>query len=100
MLAAIERDHLTGQRRGADDEAHRGRDLLRAGAAPERHLPALALELLRRLPWAREGRAGADAGDANSRREGEGHALRQGPEPDLRDSVGDEIGRDAPDPLV
>src|SRR6266403_1317366 len=37
MLAAIEGNHLTGQRRRRQDEAHRRRDFLRAGAATQRH---------------------------------------------------------------
>src|SRR4051794_17772901 len=47
MLAAVEGDHLPGQRRRRQDEPHGRSDFLRAGAAPQRQLAALPLELLR-----------------------------------------------------
>src|SRR5438105_2161909 len=50
MLAAIQRDHLTGHRRRRQQETQCGGDLIRAGAAPQWHLAAALEALLTRQP--------------------------------------------------
>ncbi len=75
-------------------------DLLRAGAALQRHARALARELLRALTRARQSRPGSDRVDADARRQRQGHRLRQGPKPGLSERVGDEMRRQVPHPLV
>src|SRR4051812_32528983 len=91
MLAAVEGDHLPGQRRRLQDEAEGAADLLGRGAAAERQPRALLGELGVALARARQRRAGADGVDAHARRQGERERLRQAPQRDLADRVRGEV---------
>ena len=50
VLAAVERQHLSGHRRQCQDRKHRTRDLIGTGATMQRGGGGLPLELLRGLP--------------------------------------------------
>src|SRR5258707_4314157 len=100
MLAAVEGDHLPGQRRRLQDEAKGAADLLGRGAATERQPRALLGELGVALARAWQRRARADGVDAHARRQGERERLRQAPQRDLADRVRGEVRRQVPDPLI
>src|SRR5262245_44002638 len=74
MLAAVQRDHLSGHRRGVKDEADGSSDLLRGGAAPEDGGFALRLELRLGLVRVSQHRPRPDGIDAHARSQ----RLRQG----------------------
>ena len=65
MLAAVERDHLSGHRRRVEQETQRRRDLLRRGAAAQRHGAALLEELLVALARVEMEDVGGAAGARN-----------------------------------
>src|SRR5262249_26368491 len=100
MLAAIERDHLSGDRRRIEQEAHGAASLLDRSATAKRCRPTFALEVGLAGSAVRQHGAWADGVDADAGGQGLGQRLRCRPQRRLGDGVGEEIGGEPPDALV
>src|SRR3546814_17168289 len=100
VLAAIQCDHLAGHRPRIEQEADRGADFVRVGAAVQQRGLALAREMRVGLAAALHRRAGADPVDPDTRRQRLRHRLGHGPPAGLRYGVGNEIRGQATHPRV
>ena len=100
VLAAVERDHLSGHRGAVEQKAHGAAHLLHCGGAAKWSCAALALEVGLTLPQAREHGSGANRIDANARGERLGKSPGCRPQRRFGDGVGEELRGEAPDALI
>lgn len=100
MLAAIESNHLSSQRRSCENKSYCRRYLFRRSASAEDRRSALALEIVIGLMDASQNRTRTDGIDAYAWCQRLGESSRRRPKPRLGDRVGEEIRGQVPNPLI
>src|SRR5262249_9192474 len=93
VLAAVEGQHLPGERRRRQNKADGGRDLLRFGAAAEQGRLEFGAELSLGLMGALEHRPRADGIDANGGRQRLRQGARDRPQAGLGGGIGEKLRR-------